>query len=67
MLEIVTVGLDLAKRLFQVHGADETGHVIVRKKLSRDQVLPFSANFHHVRSPWKPAELRILRNGRLLS
>lgn len=41
MSEIVTIGLDLAKRVFQVHGADGTGHAILRKKLSRDQVLSF--------------------------
>lgn len=41
MSEIITIGLDLAKRVFQVHGADGTGHAIVRKTLSRDQVLSF--------------------------
>jgi len=41
MSEITTIGLDLAKRVFQVHGADGAGQVILRKKLSRDQVLPF--------------------------
>ena len=41
MSEIVTIGPDLAKRVFQAHGADETGHAILRKKLSRDQGLPF--------------------------
>lgn len=41
MSEIITVGLDLAKRVFQVHGADVTGQAILRKKLSRDKVLPF--------------------------
>jgi transposase len=41
MSEITTVGLDLAKRVFQVHGADGAGHAILRKKLMRDQVLAF--------------------------
>lgn len=41
MSEIVTIGLDPAKRVFQVHGADGSGQVILRKKLSRDQMLPF--------------------------
>ena len=36
-----TVGLDLAKNVFQVHGVDEAGEVIVGKALRRRQVLPF--------------------------
>ena len=41
MAEIVTVGLDLAKNVFQAHGADASGHAVLRKKLRRDQVLAF--------------------------
>ena len=41
MSEIITVGLDLAKNVFQVHGADGSGRAILRKKLRRDQVLAF--------------------------
>lgn len=41
MLEITTVGLDLAKNVFQAHGADAMGRGVLRKKLSRDQVLAF--------------------------
>ncbi|TGD41170.1 IS110 family transposase, partial [Pseudotabrizicola sediminis] len=41
MSEITTVGLDLAKNVFQVHGADASGQVELRKKLRRDQVLAF--------------------------
>ncbi len=41
MLEITTVGLDLAKNVFQAHGADASGRVALRKKLRRDQVLAF--------------------------
>ena len=40
-MEITTVGLDLAKRVFQVHGVDAAGGVVVRKALRRAQVLPF--------------------------
>ena len=42
--EVTTIGLDLAKSVFQAHGADETGEVVFRKKLRRDQVLPFFAS-----------------------
>lgn len=41
MSEIITVGLDLAKNVFQAHGADASGRVLFRKKLRRDQVLSF--------------------------
>jgi transposase len=42
MSEIITVGLDLAKNVFQAHGADASGlAVVLRKKLRRDQVLAF--------------------------
>ena len=37
MLELTTVGLDLAKNVFQVHGADACGGAVLRKKLRRAQ------------------------------
>lgn len=41
-MEVVSIiGVDLAKRSFQAHGATADGHVLFRKKLSRAQVLPF--------------------------
>lgn len=40
-MKITRVGLDIAKRVFQVHGVDEQGRTRVRKKLSRSQVLEF--------------------------
>lgn len=39
MSEITTVGLDLAKNVFQLHGADASGRVVLRRKLRRGQVL----------------------------
>jgi len=41
MSEIITVGLDLAKNVFQVHGADGTGRAVLRKRLRRAKVLEF--------------------------
>ncbi len=43
MTKITTVGLDLAKSMFQVHAADQKGRPVVRKKLRRGQVLAFFA------------------------
>jgi transposase len=43
MSKITTIGLDLAKNVFQVHGIDETDQMVVRKPLRRGQVLGFFA------------------------
>jgi transposase len=43
MREISIIGLDLAKNMFQVHGADAEGVPVVRRKLRRAEVLPFFA------------------------
>ena len=40
-MEITTIGVDLAKNVFQVHGMDEHGKTVVRKRLSRDKFLEF--------------------------
>ena len=41
MDEVITIGVDLAKNVFQVHGVDAAGGVIVRRQLRRAQLLPF--------------------------
>jgi len=40
-MQITTIGLDIAKNVFQVHGIDSAEKVIVRKRLRRSQVLVF--------------------------
>jgi transposase len=40
---VAIIGVDLAKRSFQLHGATANGEVLFRKKLSRAQVVPFFA------------------------
>ena len=42
-MKITTIGLDLAKNVFQVHGLDDTTNVTLRKKLRRAEVLAFFA------------------------
>ncbi len=44
MTGITTIGLDLAKSWFQVHGADAQRRPVLRKKLARSKVLEFFAN-----------------------
>ncbi|MET4222679.1 transposase [Bradyrhizobium sp. LB14.3] len=41
MEEIIKVGCDLAKSIFQAHGFGENGEVVVSRTLRRSQVLPF--------------------------
>ena len=40
-MEITTVGLDVAKRVFQLHGVDAAGKAVLRRKLQRSEVLAF--------------------------
>jgi transposase len=42
-MQVTTIGLDIAKNVFQVHGIDATEKVVVRKQLRRGQVMKFFA------------------------
>ena len=44
MPKLTTIGLDLAKNVFQVHGTDERGKAMLRKTLKRAEVAKFFAN-----------------------
>jgi hypothetical protein len=39
MNEVITIGVDLAKNVFQIHGVDAEGAVIVGRQLRRSQML----------------------------
>ena len=43
-MKITTIGIDLAKNVFQVHAVDERGRAVLRKQLRRDQMSAFFAN-----------------------
>jgi transposase len=43
-MEVSTIGIDIAKRIFQLHGVNKNGKTVLKKKLMRDQVLTFMAN-----------------------
>jgi hypothetical protein len=45
MQAVTTIGLDIAKSVFQVHGVDAGGQVVIRRQLGRHGVLPEA--FHH--------------------
>jgi len=40
-MQITTIGLDIAKHVFQVHGIDAEEKVVVRRQLRRGQVMQF--------------------------
>ena len=48
-MQIATIGLDIAKSSFQVHGADACGKVVLRKRLRRGKLLEFFANLPRCR------------------
>ena len=56
----VTIGLDIAKSVFQVHGVDETGVVVIRRRLTRAKVLSFFAKIPAAWSGLKHVRPRII-------
>jgi hypothetical protein len=42
-MQITTIGLDIAKNVFQIHGIDAAEKVVIRKQLRRGQVMKFFA------------------------
>ena len=44
MGEVITIGLDIAKSVFQAHGVDEAGAVVIRKRVSLAKLLEFFAS-----------------------
>ena len=43
-MKVTTVGIDLAKNVFQLHGCDANGRAALRKQLARPQLLRFIVN-----------------------
>ncbi len=43
-MKITTIGIDLAKTIFQIHGVDQYGKTIVRKQLKRAEMTLYFAN-----------------------
>jgi transposase len=43
-MKLTTIGIDLAKNVFQVHGADDKGRTVLKKQLKRSQVVEFFVN-----------------------
>jgi transposase len=47
MQTVTTIGLDITKSVFQVHGVDATGQVVVRRQLKRRQLARLTAALPH--------------------
>ena len=62
---IATIGLDIAKSVFQVHAVDAVGEVVVRRKLTRGRVLAFLRVCHDAWSGSRPAVPRTFGLGSL--
>jgi transposase len=43
MSEVSTIGLDIAKSVFQIHGVNAAGAVVIRKRITRAKLLEFFA------------------------
>ena len=43
-MKLTRVGVDLAKQVFQVHGVNEAGHAVVKRRLRRTQVISYFAS-----------------------
>ena len=53
-MPIITIGIDLAKNIFAVHGVNENGQPeLVTPKVSRDQLLPLIANLPPCLIGWR--------------
>ena len=43
-MKVTTVGIDLAKNVFQLHGVNEFGKPVIKKQIRRDQMAEFFVN-----------------------
>ena len=60
MGEVSTIGLDIAKSVFQAHGVDVAGAVVIRKRVSRAKVLETLASCRNAWSGSKRVRQRII-------
>ena len=54
-MQVTTIGLDIAKNAFQVHGVDAAGKTVIMRQLRRGQVIGYFAKVHSASSVWRPA------------
>ncbi len=54
-MKITTIGIDLAKAVFQIHGVDIHGKTVLREQLRRGEMAKYFANLEPCRLVWKHA------------
>ena len=59
-MQISTIGIDLAKNVFQVHGVDAAGKVIITRSCGARRCCRCSRSCRPASSAWKPAPHRII-------
>ena len=64
MQEITTIGLDLAKSVFQVHAASADGSMVLNRKLRRSELLAFFAKLQPCLVGWRPAAVPTIGHAR---
>jgi len=52
-MAVKVIGLDTAKHVFQVHGADGTGRAVLKKRLKRGQVADFFGSIPRCMVGWR--------------
>ena len=60
MQTVTTIGLDIAKSVFQVHGVDAEGNVAIRRQIKRRYILHSSRSCRRAWSVSRAAPLRII-------
>ncbi len=55
MEKVTTLGIDLAKSVFALHGVDAAGRVVLRKTVRREQLMEAMAGLTPCWSAWKPS------------
>jgi transposase len=66
-MQLVRIGLDVAKNVFQVHGVDGDGAVVLRRKLRRAEMLDFFGQLPPLSSALRLAAPRTIGHGSSLS
>ena len=67
MEQVNIIGIDLAKRSFQLHGARADGSVAFRRKVSREKFLYFSPHYRAALWRWRPVRALTIGAERLCS
>ena len=60
MADVIMIGLDIAKNVFQAHGADAGGHQVFSRRIARGKVLDFSLSCRSALWRLRPAAGRII-------